>query len=474
MEETRNERLNSFSPYTVLGDILKNWLGILLITASVGMAAHLVQVRSYEPLYSCRTTMVLSTKGVNNNVYQNLSAASSTAEVFTRLIGSRAMQQLVAKDIGLDHFEGTASASNVADTNMLTVTVSAASPRICFLEMKSILNNYERLSRNLLGDIMLTVLEEPKAPEEVTNPLRTLPLTLTAMGAAFMLLLLCLAGASVLRDTIRSPGDVELKLDADLLGAIPHEKKNRGIRLPIKRAAKSGILITDPAVSFRYVEGIRKLESRIRTLMQERGGKTLLIASVLENEGKSTTAANIALALAEEGARVLLVDGDLRKPSLYKVLNLREQEFLSLSEYLEKGGDPSMMPVTVPGSRLQCILSRISTSKLSDSFPAEAVAFLLSFYRDQMDYIIIDTPPMQMAADTEELAGICDACLLVVRQHMVEAGDLNEAIDALNRRRNRLIGVAFNDEYEGGSGAYGYLYGESYGYDTYGGHYDKK
>ena len=69
---------------------------------------------------------------------------------------------------------------------------------------------------------------------------------------------------------------------------------------------------------------------------------------LLENEGKSTTAANIALALAEEGARVLLVDGDLRKPSLYKVLNLQEEDFLSLSDCLEKGGEISLLPVTVP------------------------------------------------------------------------------------------------------------------------------
>ena len=84
---------------------------------------------------------------------------------------------------------------------------------------------------------------------------------------------------------------------------------------------KSPVLLTNPGTSFQYVEDMKKLARKVSSKMKEKNAKTLLVASVEENEGKSTVAANLALALAEESEKVLLIDADLRKPSQYKILD---------------------------------------------------------------------------------------------------------------------------------------------------------
>ena len=98
---------------------------------------------------------------------------------------------------------------------------------------------------------------------------------------------------------------------------------------------------------------------------------------------------------------------------------------------------------------------------------------LLRHMENEYDYILVDSSPMQLVADAEELADMVDASMLVVRQHFVEARLINDGIDSLNGREKRMIGSVFNYAYSGrfGSvGSFAYGYSSRYGY---GGHYDK-
>ena len=95
------------------------------------------------------------------------------------------------------------------------------------------------------------------------------------------------------------------------------------------------MLITNPARSFLYVESLKRIASRVRGRLDRKGGKVLLVTSVAENEGKSTVAVNIALALAQKRERVVLIDGDLRRPSLYKLLSKKVPLSGELASFLQ-------------------------------------------------------------------------------------------------------------------------------------------
>ena len=280
------------------------------------------------------------------------------------------------------------------------------------------------------------------------------------------------------RDTIRTEKDVESKLDATLLASIPHEDTARTIRAKLNRESRP-ILVTDPAVSFQYVEAMDKLARRIKMKMDEREDKTLLISSVMRNEGKSSVAANVALSMAKQGMRVILIDCDLRKPSQYKLLGFEKEEFVSFGDCLRGKTDPSGVVRPMEGSNLMVVLNKVILSNSTELITSEHFRTILGILRSNVDYVVIDSSPMALVADAEELAVITDASLLVVRQNMVEAININDAIDGLNASGDKVMGCVFNDVYHEGAissiGYYGYYGAKSYSYGKYsrGGHYER-
>ena len=474
----------NISIYTILTDLSRNALAVILLTLSMGLVTRVWLELQYHPVYTTRATMVITNSGIDSNLYQNLYSASGTAQSFAQLINSSALQKIVAKDLGLENFQGKGTAVNIEDSNLMEITVQADTPEISFKEMKSILKNYRVISQDLLGNIQLTLLEEPSVPEAPSNSLDTGNKVSNAMAITAAVLIILLSVLSALRDTIRTSSDVELKLDGNLLSTLHYEQKYKSLTARIRHMGdKSSILITDPVTSFRYVETVRKLTARILNRMHRRDAKVVLVTSVLENEGKSTVAANIGLAMAQEGHRTLLVDADFRKPSQYKILNLQDKEFSSLTDILKNRRDFSEIPdliTEVPGSKLKCVLNKTAAPQSMEMFSSGRVRDLLSMLRRQADIIIVDSSPMQMVADAEELVNLCDCAVLVVRQHMVEAHDLNDAIDALNGGEDKLLGVVFNNVHSGIMplpGSYsGYGYGSyGFGYGSHnGGHYGER
>ncbi len=465
---------------SILHDVLREWLTVVLITVSAGLLTYVLTMNAYKPRYATRTTMVVTATGTYNDIYNNLRSASNSAGNLSRLLNSSVLRTMIAKEMGMDAFHGTTRAEIIPNSNLLVLTVEAETPEISFHEMKGILNNYTILSDDLLGNIRLTLLEPPRANASPVNPINPGILAVKVMAAAAAAAILLLAFLSMLRDTVRSSGDVERKLDTRLLATIHMEHKNKSFFARFRKD-KTSILITNPTTSFRYVETLKKLANRTANLMRDRKARSLLVTSVTENEGKSTVSANLALALAQEGASVLLVDADFRKPSLYKVLNMAEVEFTGLSEYLleegEEVSDYGRLVHKAPGSGVSCILNKNAMPQTMEMLSSGRMRAIIRRACEDYDYVIVDSSPMQLVADAEELADMTDVAMIVVRQHFMEARQINDKIDSLNGAGHRLLGCVFNYASSGrfgniGSYAYGYGYGR-YGYG-YGGHYGKR
>lgn len=475
----RNEYTSPFAGFVdynnILRDVAREWMTVLIITICSGLIAYMVTVSMYEPVYRTKTTMVVTATGTYNDMYNNLRSASGSAESFSRILNSSTLRTMVAKEMGQESFLGTARAEVLENSNLLVLTVEAGTPEIAFTEMKGILQHYSVLTHELIGNIRLTLLEAPKASGVPLNPLNARTVVIKTMLVALAVGIILLAMLSTMRDTIRNSRDVERKLDTRLLASIHREQKAKSLRARFKKD-KSPILITNPMTSFRYVETIRKLASRTANMLQERNAVSLLITSITENEGKTTIAANLALAMAEEGKKVLLIDADFRKPSLYKVFNMKNAVFTGLSKYLLHDMDlESVKDIvqTVPGTTLDCILNKNAMPQTMEMLSSTRMRDLIRHMENEYDYILVDSSPMQLVADAEELADMVDASMLVVRQHFVEARLINDGIDSLNGREKRMIGSVFNYAYSGrfGSvGSFAYGYSSRYGY---GGHYDK-
>lgn len=478
-----SEEGQSIDLYSIFTDVVKHWLSLILLSVAAVLVAYVV-LSYIKPLdYATSTTLVVTNIEEDStassisgkDVYENLNYAADSASRLKNILSSKELKSTVAKELGLKEFVGSATASTLGDSNLLEITVRTDSPYISYREAESVLRNYTKFSGDLVGGVELTVLERPRVQEKPEHPLQNVKYALIVGALVFILVCAGLAFLSIMRDTVRSSKDVESKIDAKLLATIVHEKKHRRGRARIG-GEKASILITDPVTSFQYAEGMRKLATRLLNEMGDKNYRTLLVSSATENEGKSTVAVNIALAMAQIDKKVLLIDMDFRKPSMYKILNMQETEFSELSAFLTKYGKEDTQAILdnraelvtpVPGTDLSAVLTRKATPQALEKY-ADAIKCLIDGFAGDADYIVIDTAPISLVSDAEELATMIDTSIVVVRQHMVEAREINDTIDALGGRE-RMLGCVLNNarKVNISSSSSGYGYG-SYGY---GGHY---
>lgn len=461
-----------FDPIVLVRNVLKRWMAILTATLMVGVGSFIIADYSYQPQYSTTTTFVVTTRSSYNSVYDNLSSTTALASVFSELMNSSVLRRTVLTDAGLGSFNGSISAQVIPETNLLTLEVTDANPRTAFLVSRAIVENHEALTYEVVGDISLEVLQSPVVPSSPSNPINAMGQMRTVMLVTAFLVCILMAVRSYQQDTVRSGKEVRKKLDCHYLGEIPHENKYKTLRSWI-RHQKTGILISNPVTSFRFVETINKLRRRVEQHIGH--GKVLMVASLLENEGKSTVAANLALSMAKKHRRVLFLECDLRKPAGCTIL---EKKWTGPGVRDVLAGKVSAEEAVVQdrSNGLYLLLETKGGRNSADLAGSVRMKELIDWAREQFDYVVLDLPPMAVAMDAESVMEFADACLLVVRQDTAKAAALNKAIEALGKGRAKLIGCVLNNTYStflssgqgyGGYGKYG-KYGRYGKYGKYG------
>lgn len=461
--------LLSFDPIILLRDVLKRWLVVLLAALAVGVGTYISADMNYQPVYQTKTTFVVTTRGSSTTVYSNLSSTSNLAGLFTELLNSSLMRKTIVQEMGVDSFGGTIDTAVVPNTNLITMTVSDTDPRMAFLASRAIIEHHEDLTYQVVGDIGLEVLQNPTVPTTPKNyndaftQMKKAALIAGAAAAALLAVL------SYMQDTVRSAKEAREKLECDYLGEIPHENKYKTLISSLRRK-KGSILITNPVTGFHFVENIRKLCRRVEQRVG--GGKVLMVTSLLENEGKSTVAVNLALALEQKRKRVLLIDCDLRKPACWKVLE--QQEFTyGIRDVLQETAELSDCFLRYQDTDMYMLLAKNGGEGAGELVTSRHMRVLLDWARANFDYVILDLPPMSAAPEAEGMTALADACLMVVRQNAAKAPALNSAISNLEGHRAKMLGCVLNNVYEtrlsSGQGYGGYSAYSHYGhYGNYG------
>ena len=175
-------------------------------------------------------------------------------------------------------------------------------------------------------------------------------------------------------------------------------------------------------------------------------GKVLMVTSLLENEGKSTIAVNLALAMAQKYDRVLLIDSDMRKPACHAILEQKKFAH-GVRDVLR---NPQLLAdalIRYKTTNLYMLLEKNGSTGASDLITSEAMNELLEWARGEFDFIVLDLPPISAASDAEGMKELADASLLVVRQNMAVSKSLNKAIASLDGGRAKLIGCVLNNVY---------------------------
>lgn len=436
--------LDNLDLYSMIRDALRNLWVIVLGALAAAMIVSMSVRADFQRTYSTTATFVVTSKTSSNMAYSNLSAASTMANSFKNLLNSNLLQKKVCKDLGMPSFDATATANVINGTNLMTLKVTADSPRNTYSIIRSVMSNMTGLTQYVSGDMIMEVLQDPSVPTGADASFTAAKQSVRAFLLAAAGLTLAFMYLSYRKETIKGEKDLETKLDAKCISMLYYDSRYNSFGDFLKNK-KDKHLVTDLTAPFELVERYKKIAAHISGEAHRTGAKTILVTSVREHEGKSTVSANLALSLVKQSYKVLLIDGDMRRPTLNSI-------FLDADDHLKATlGDLLMGKATmgealrVDKSRgLHLLLNNHNYVNSTDIVSSEYMAKLLDVVKKYFDYIVIDSPPMSLMADAEVLADQCDMSVLVVNYDLVLAQDLNDAIDSLRDCRGVFAGCILN------------------------------
>lgn len=470
--------------YSLIRDVVRNIAFILLAALAAAMIADIVVRDNYQNSYSTTATFVVTSKNSSNFAFSNLTAASAMADSYSNILNSSLLRKKVCEDLNLSSFDAQTSSKVVAGTNLMTLRVTSTTPRNAYMIIRSIMRTINSLTGYVSDNMVMEVLQEPQVPTKPDSSVSVTRQTRRAFLVAALAAALGFMYLSYIRDTVKSEDDMKEKLDADSLGALYHDPRYHSAR-DFFRRAKSRHLVTDLNARFEYVERNKKITAMISGIARKKGAKTILVTSVREHEGKSTFSANLALTLARQSGSVLLIDGDMRRPTLNKLF-LKPDEKLEacLGDMLQGKASMTSVIYNDKDHGIDLLLNDRDYPNSTDIVSSRYMERLIEVVSGSFDYIIIDSPPMSIMADAEVLAGLADLSLLVVGYDTVPAPEINDAIDALRDCKAEFIGCVLNNIHTlpgahrtvGGYGGYGRYsryshyqrYGKYGGYGHYG------
>ena len=416
---------------------------------------------------------------------QKNQAAALVGKMLPSMLSSDAMMSIVKEDLGYAQSErlpASISASVVTNTNLVKVSVSASDAQLAYDVLQSVLRRSTIITDAAIGTVQKTVVDESGVPEmrgvSTGNGKKA-----AAAGLILGLIvgLAALVGKLVLRDTILTEDEISWKLKARSLGRIPWvSKKSPGKALTIEA----------DDVPKNFAQSIRAVRCRVEEAAQTSGAKTFLVTSAIKSEGKTTAAVNLALALARNGHRVLLVDGDLRDPSAAKALGMEpgeaglsdllagkctaeqalvsyrgKKELKSLAgeaaqlgsghaglagdaaqsggghaglagDAAQSGGDHAAQPdgelIVLPGGA--------AVESPYELWSGQAAGKLFEKLRGHFDYIIVDAPQSAVVSETGLIAELADACLFLIRRDCARFDEICEGAETFEESDCRFLG----------------------------------
>lgn len=403
--------------------------------------------------------MSTTTSGASaTDLYQGNRLSQERVLSYTELLKGETLAQRTIDKLGLDvdanELQKNVKASAKPDTVLIDVAVRDASP----VRTRDI--------ANAMSDEFVTLVRELETPEDGARPdarvvveqRASVPTTPVSPNLTRNLLVglvlgvLLGIGLAVLRDlldnTVKDRQTLEEITGVGLVGSIPIDKERR----------------KEPAITFAndnsaIAESFRKLRTNLQFLAVDNPPRVIVVTSSMPSEGKTTTAINIALVLAEAEHSVLLVDGDMRRPKCSEYLDLVGQ--VGLSTVLSGAASLSDVLQKTSYAGLTALTSGAIPPNPSELLGSMAAKKLLAEMRAHFDYVIIDSSPLLAVTDAAVLATNSDGVLIMSRFGQTKREQLAHAVGSLEDVGAPVLGAIFTLTPERGGSAYAYTY---YGY----------
>jgi capsular exopolysaccharide synthesis family protein len=438
--------------------VLRTRWVVICVTVGLAVTGAVVVNVLITPLYEASTRLFVSTSsgGSAGEIYQGTLSSQQRVISYTKLLmGETLAKRTTDKlhlDMSADALLKNVKATSAPDTVLIDVSVLDPSP----VQARAIA---DALSDEFV--VMVSELETPPTGDQPdarvvveqhaslpTTPV--IPKTIRNIAIGLALGVMVGIGLAILRDlldnTIKDRTTLEEITGVGLVGSVPFAKDRQ----------------TKPAISFdndnsTIAEAFRKLRTNLQFLAVDNPPRVIVVTSPLPMEGKSVTAINLALALAEAEHNVVLVDGDLRRPRLDKYLELIGSVGLSTVLANRASLDEVLQKTRFPG--LTVLASGSVPPNPSELLGSMAAKKTLAQLRDRFDYVIVDSSPIIAVTDAAILAADADGVLITARYAKTKREQLAHAVRNLGDVGARLLGAVFTMMPTRGTAPYNYTYG---------------
>jgi polysaccharide biosynthesis transport protein len=285
------------------------------------------------------------------------------------------------------------------------------------------------------------VPRSPSSPNLILNLLLSIAIGLAA-GAALALAL------EQIDEGISNPDVVKEKLGVPLLGTVPN--------IPIDDVMEE---LKDPKSVM--VEAYLSIQAKLALSTDHGIPQTLSVTSTRPAEGKTTTAFSVARSLGRTGKRVLLIDADMRSPSIHSLVGVKNER--GLSNFLSGDDDLQDLIHTIPDEPISFMTAGPIPPNAAELLTGPRFRTLLGELRKRFDHVVVDSPPVMGLADAPLLASAVDGSIFVVQAHGTKAGMVRLALDRLRNARTTIVGAVLT-KFDPGRSGYGYGYGYAYEY----------
>lgn len=451
-----------------LKDLIKLLAGkiwIILFFMIIGGVAAFCYSKFMLPLqYESHITMyVQSYTGVSDNVSTTNNITNSKQLVNTYMevlkddavmdaLGDRLMemfdQATLAENFRISNrklvpssIRKTITVLSVPDTSALKLSVITQNPNVSAAVCNALTIIAPKFVSDAVGVGSINTIDKarvyntPVAPDIKKN-------TILGAAAAFFLIVFIIFLVDFFDNTVKDSDALSNKYKKAILGEINRFddiKKHKGG----KKEADTRFLISDPKIPFNLAESFKSIRTNVMFAMGTSDKKIVAVSSPNPNDGKSTTAANIAIAFAQTDSKVLLIDADMRKPVQHKTFKVKNSEGLSTLIIKKSTPSKSIKQNVIKG--LDLLTSGPTPPNPSELLASEQFAYLLEQFAIAYDYIIIDTPPINVVSDAMVMKDSINGILVVLKHSKTTFDEVENCMKQLDLAQANMLGFVMNE-----------------------------
>jgi capsular exopolysaccharide synthesis family protein len=419
--------------------IRKYWWLVLLVTL-LGAGGATAMTVNTAPKYASSVTFFVSTpSSADGTALQADQFAQLRVNSYVELLRSEQLADLVALEPGVglsaDAVIHRISASARTNTVLLSATATDTSKQRSLAITRAIATTFPAMvnrldQRSSKTTTVLNVVSGPTLGNSPVSPRKTLNIGLgiligLALGLAIAFL------RELLDTSMRSVEAVESAAGVPVIGTINFDKTAKKAPLILEGQGRTG-----------RGEAIRKLRTNLQFVDVDGPIRVIVITSSVAGEGKSTTSANLAIALAEAGQRVLLIEADLRRPQVAQYLGLERAVGLTNVAAGQVSIDDVLQPWGTGG--LTVLASGSIPPNPSELLGSHSMRDIISSLRERFEMIIIDTPPLLPVTDGAVVSAFADGVVVVVRYGKTSRSQLSQSIRALESVDAHVLGAVLN------------------------------